>query len=81
MLPHVKIYFPEAITTMLWAYALKDFSEKLNVLKVDDDGITPMEKFAGTTTDITIKNHHIWGCPVYVMDARLQGNIAVLLKW
>ena len=28
-------------------------AEKFNVIKVDYDGITPMEKFSGTTTDIT----------------------------
>ena len=43
---------------MLYPYALKAFAEKLNDLKVDDGGITPMEKFSGTTTDITLKNHH-----------------------
>ena len=40
---------------MLWTYALKDFAEQLNVLKVDDDGINLMEKFTGTTTDINLK--------------------------
>ena len=40
---------------MLWTYALKSFAEQLNVLKVDDYGINPMDKFVGTTTDITIK--------------------------
>ena len=40
---------------MLWSYVLKDFSEQLNVLKVDDDEITPTEKFADTTTEITLK--------------------------
>ena len=35
-----------------------DFAEQFNVLKVDDDGITPMEKFAGTTTEIYPQNHH-----------------------
>ena len=40
-----------------------------------------MEKFAGTTTDITIKIHHTWGCPVYVLDVILKGNISGLPKW
>ena len=66
---------------MLWTYALKYFSEKLNELKVDGDGITPMEKFSGTTTDINLKNHHIWGCTVCVLGARFQGIIAGLTKW
>ena len=60
---------------------VKTFVEKLNEHKVDDNGITTMEKFAFTTTYITIKNHHKWGCPVYFLDAIFHGNIAVLPKW
>ena len=44
------------------------FSEQLNDPKVDDYGITNMENFAGTTTYVTPKNHHTWGCPFYVLD-------------
>ena len=66
---------------MLWPYVLKAFAEELNLLKVGDDGITPMEKFSSTTTDISIKNNHTWGCPVYVLDEILQGSIAGLPKW
>ena len=53
----------------------------MNVIKVDDDGITTMENFAGTTTDISIKNQHTWGFPVYVLDEILQVNIAGITKW
>ena len=80
-LPHAKRYWPEAIGKMLWPYALKAFSEQINVLKVDDDVITPMEKFAGTTTEIYIKNHHIWGLPVYVLDGIFKVNISVIPYW
>ena len=45
---------------MLLTHSLKDFVEQLNVLKVDDDGIPTMDKFAGTKTDINLKNHHTW---------------------
>ena len=48
---------------------------------MDDDGINPMEKFAGTTTYIYLKNHHIWGYTVHVLDAILQGNVSGLTKW
>ena len=50
----------------------------MNVLKVDDDGINPMEKFSGTTTEITFKNNHPWGCPVYVLESELQVSIVGL---
>ena len=53
----------------------------MNALKADDGGITTIKKFAGTTTDISLKNHHKWGCPVYVLDARLKENIDELPKW
>ena len=76
-----KRYFPEAITTISLFYVLKYFSEKLNELNVGGYGITPMEKFTGTTIDITLKNHHTWGCPVYVLNAILQGNISGLPNW
>ena len=54
MILHAKRYLPESVTILLWRYALKDFVEQLNLLEVNYDGINPMEKFAGTTTDITL---------------------------
>ena len=81
MLLHAKRYWPDAINKMLWSYALKAFAEHLNEFKVVGYGITPMEKFVGTTIDITIKNCHTWGCPVYILDSILQGSIARLPKW
>ena len=66
---------------MLWTYALKEFSEQLNLLKGDDDGINPMEKFAGTTIDITLKNNHTRGCIVYALDEIFQRHIDVPPKW
>ena len=49
--------------------------------KVDDDGVTSMEKFSGTTADTILKNHHKWDCQVYVLDARIKGTIGGLPKW
>ena len=39
---HAGIYWLEEITTMLCPYALNDFSQQLNELKVDNDGINIM---------------------------------------
>ena len=78
---YAKIYWPEEITTMLWPYSLKVFAEQLNVLKVDDNEITPMEKFSGTTTDIYLKNSHTWGFPVCFLDAILKVNIYGISNW
>ena len=54
MLLHAKIYWPEAITTMLCPDVLNFFAEQFNEIKVDGDGITTIEKYAGTTTDINL---------------------------
>ena len=48
---------------------------------MDCGEITPMEKFAGTTKDISLKTHHTWGCPFYVLNAIFQGNIYGLNNW
>ena len=47
-------------------YALKFFSEQLNAVKLDGYGINPTKKFLYTTTNITLKKHHIWVYPGYV---------------
>ena len=66
---------------MLWPYSLKAFAEQFNVIKVDYDGITPIEKFSGTKTDLTLKNYHTWGFLVYVLYSIFQVNISGLTKW
>ena len=43
------------MTTVSWTYKMKYFEEQMNELNVDYDGINTMEKFASTTTDITLK--------------------------
>ena len=55
LIRHEKRYWPEEISKKLWTYELNYFAEQSNVIKVDDDGINPMEKFVGTTTYIYIK--------------------------
>ena len=42
---------------------------------MDDNGVIPMDKFAGTPTYNTLNNNHAWGCPFYIPDARLQVTI------
>ena len=54
---HEKIYFTEGINVILCPHELNAFVEQLNELNLDDDEITTMDKFAGTTTDIILKNN------------------------
>ena len=48
---------------------MKAFAKQLNVLKVYDDGIDPMENFSGIETYISLKIYQTWGRPVYILDA------------
>ena len=43
---------------MLLYYALKISAEQLNIFKVEGNGVTPREKFAGKMADITFKIQH-----------------------
>ena len=58
---------------MLWTFALLAAADRMNNLHIDLNGETPKMNFSaakGTTT--RLKNFHTFGCPVYVLDARLQ---------
>eukprot|EP00957_Ditylum_brightwellii_P094683 7210692-Ditylum_brightwellii.AAC.1 len=53
---------------MLWPYALKTAKSHFNWYDVDDEGISSGRK-------------HTWGCPVYILDARLQDHSRSIPKW
>eukprot|EP00957_Ditylum_brightwellii_P138950 10591131-Ditylum_brightwellii.AAC.1 len=36
-------------------------------------GLSPIDKFSGTVNDnIHLLSSHVWGCPTYVLDPKLQ---------
>jgi hypothetical protein len=81
LLLHAKRHWPEMITTMLWPMALKAAEERLNILSLDMDGQTPLSKWSGDDCQIFVKDFHTWGCPVFVLDGRLQSNPKGVPKW
>ena len=58
---------------MLFPCGLIDFSEKLNEIKVDDDGIPPMENVSGTTTHMDMYS--------LCLGFKITSLIAILPKW
>eukprot|EP00957_Ditylum_brightwellii_P092663 7055789-Ditylum_brightwellii.AAC.1 len=46
MLLHVKRYWPEYIATMLWPYALKMAEVYCSKFDVDEDEVSPEERFS-----------------------------------
>ena len=48
LLLHAKRKLPNVITTVLWPYALQAAVDSHNRLSLDDEGLSPLEKLAGT---------------------------------
>eukprot|EP00957_Ditylum_brightwellii_P071869 5462557-Ditylum_brightwellii.AAC.1 len=52
-----------------------------NKFDVDEDGSSPQEKFSNVRSVQSLTEHHTWGCPVYILDARLQDRSGTVPKW
>ena len=81
LLLHAKRHWPEMITTMLWPFALKMAAERQNFIRIDDEGRTAAAKFSGIDMPLELRHHHTFGCPVYVLDGRLQSGGGSVPKW
>ena len=66
---------------MLWPFALKTAAEQHNRLKIDINSVTPNGKFSGIIIAMNLKDEHPWGCPIYVLDHRLQDVSGGMPKW
>jgi len=69
------------ITTMLWPMALKAAEERLTILSLDVNNSTPMSKWSGNDCQIFVKDVHTWGCPVFVLNGRLQSDPKGVPRW
>jgi hypothetical protein len=72
MMLHAKMRWPKAIGTKLWPMAIKHAQHILNHLP-DENNICPLDLVLKTTVPRSVlRNLHVWGCPAYVLDPRLQ---------
>ena len=78
---HAKRLWPEAVTTMLWPFALQYSVEVYNTFHFDSNGMSPLMKFSGVQELPKINNFHPFGCPVYVLECALQTSSKGLPKW
>ena len=81
MLLHAKRHWPEMITNMFWPFALKLAAERLNYFTENADGLSPQEVLSGCKAETDIRDFHTFGCPVFVLDHRLQGGLGGPPKW
>ena len=78
---HAQRRWPEAIGTILWPFAWKDFERRYNNLFLDTDGLSPLNRFTGTTVRTDIRRFHPFGCPVFVLASGLQNAGSMIPKW
>ena len=55
---HAKRHWPEMITTILWPYALKAASQRYNQFHINKQGLSPEQRFSGSTVKLLITNRH-----------------------
>ncbi len=72
---HAIQHWPDGVTKNLWPFALKHACNIRNKVR-SKDGRTPEEIFVGipSSSYVDLTQFHPFGCPVYVLDARLQNG-------
>jgi hypothetical protein len=79
---HQMIHWPACFDAALWPFAMEHAVELWNHMPQQRGGLTPLEQFTGTKSfsyDV-IQRARVWGCPVYVLDPKLQDG-KKLPKW
>ena len=74
MILHANKRWPNTITTNLWPYAMKMacevFNNSPNLSRKDYK--TPVQVLSNTDISINPKHYNTFGCPVYVLNSKLQ---------
>ncbi len=72
---HVSLHWDEqgSDAVALWPFAVRHAVWLYNRFPNGVTGLSPMEIVAGTHSDHwDVLHTHVWGCPVYVVDPKLQ---------
>jgi hypothetical protein len=77
---HAKARWSAAVDLSLWPYALRSANELRNSLPDNEDGSSPIERFARTEVAPKLKENHTFACPVYALQNRLQAGNRIP-KW
>jgi hypothetical protein len=81
MMLHAAIRWPKGHTVSLWPYAIRTAVDVMNSTpRSDKTKVTPMERFAETKTRPKLRDFHVFGCPIYVLNGPLQTGQAQS-KW
>ena len=78
---HAMHLWPGVIKQVLWPLALEAVIRSHNKSKLDANLLSPEEKFSRLKVKQSAKDEHILFCPVYCLNAKLQGGVGGLPKW
>jgi hypothetical protein len=83
MLIHANQRWPRCVTANLWPYALRMANDVLNETPnmLDKQRRMSQQIFSKTMVQTNLKHWKPFGCPVYVLDNRLQGSGGIFHKW
>ena len=74
MLLHASTHWKNGIDASLWPMAVKYATHQYNHVP-NAQGICPADHFTGSTIPRhRLRDIHVWGCPVYVLDPQLQAG-------
>ena len=72
MMLHAKLRWPKAVSTKLWPMALKHAQHLMNHVP-NINNVCALDLVLQTTLPRhALKNLHVWGCPAYVLQPKLQ---------
>ena len=74
MLLHAQRRWPEAINEHLWPYAIRNAADVDNNLPRLKTKESPLERFSSVAIRPRAKHFHPFGCPGYVLNAKMQDN-------
>ena len=81
LLLHAVISWPDSADLSLWPFAFEHAVYLWNHLPRHDSLLSPAELFSATKdSNNRLQRSHVWGCPVYVLDPKLQDG-KKLPKW
>ncbi|KAG7374494.1 reverse transcriptase RNA-dependent DNA polymerase [Nitzschia inconspicua] len=82
MLLHLALHWPEQSRLDLWPFALEHAVYLWNHMPKKDSLLAPVELFTGAVFDdySHLQHSHVWGCPTYVLDPKLQDGKKIP-KW
>ena len=79
---HALIHWPDQFSADLWPMAVEHVVFLYNHMPHPHHGHAPVELFTGTklSSYATLQQARVWGCPVYVLEPRLQDGKKIP-KW